>query len=202
MTNSSRIIENILNSTITGIIQFFLPAIVTFIYSTIIGWTYKISIVSVMCNIPPYVFIILFLPFCYWAIRKYIKRKMNEGIRLTGYSTYKNYEPVDMIEYNQLLWEILVKSRTLRNTQLYGDLDDIATFQELTNKLRVSSIPRCSRCGAELYFTRHDLWYTYDCVNPECGFVKRTWKSRDKMRDIAKKQYKFNLETEFYERNK
>lgn len=70
------------------------------------------------------------------------------------------------------------------------------------NNLLVNPVPRCSGCGAELYFTQHDLWYTYGCVDPNCTFVKRTWQSRDKMGDIAKKQYTFNLETEFYERNK
>ena len=53
---------------------------------------------------------------------------------------------------------------------------------------------------AELYFTQHDLWYTYDCVNPECAFKKRTWQSKDKMKDIAKKLYKYKFETEFKEK--
>ena len=76
----------------------------------------------------------------------------------------------------------------------------IETFYEISKNLRIKSVPRCLKCRAELYFTQHDLWYTYDCVNPECSFKKRTWQSEDKMKDIAEKQYKYKLETEFYEK--
>ena len=154
MVNSSRVIENILNSVITGIISFFFPLFMSLIYSIIIGWNYKISVITVISTIPIYVFAILFIPFCYWWIRKYIKGKMNEGVLLSGFSTYKNYEGVDRIEYNNLLWTILVEQRTLRHVKFYGNIDDINTFQELTNNLLVGPTPRCSRCGAELYFTQ------------------------------------------------
>ena len=186
MVNSSRIIENIINSVITGIISFLLPLILPLIYSTIVGWNCKISIVTVMNNIPPYVFAILFLPFCYWTIQKYIKRKMNEGISWIVLND-KNYEDIGEIEYNDLVWIVQINNHTLRHIESYGNIDDFKTFQKLINNLRIKSTPRCSKCGAELYSTRHDLWYTHSCVNPDCSFIKRTWQSTNKMRNIAKK---------------
>ena len=201
MVNSSRIIENIINSVITGIISFFLPLILSLIYSITIGWNYKISVITVMSNIPPYVFAILFLPFCYWVIRRYIKRKMNEGNSWVITLNDDNYDDIDRIEYNDLLWIVQINSHTLRQVKLYGNIDDYKTFQKLINNLRIKSNPRCSKCGAELYFTQHNLWYSHSCVNPDCSFIKRTWQSTDKMRNIAKKQFKFKLETEFFERN-
>ncbi len=196
MVYSSRIIDNILNSVITGIISFFLPLI----FSIIVGLNNKISIVTVISNIPPYVFTILFLPFCYWAIRKYIKGKMNEGITYIV-SNDKNYVDIGEIEYNDLLWIVQINNHTLRHIELYGNIDDYETFQKLINNLKIKSNPRCSKCGAELYSTRHDLWYTHSCVNQDCFFIKRTWQSTDKMKNIAKKQFKFKLETEFFEKN-
>lgn len=197
MINISKIIENTLNNIITGIVIFFLPVI----YPTIIGMIYKVSIVEVMYSIPIYGYLILFLPFILWGTGKYIKKKMNEGISWVGVSTYHDYENIDKIKYNELLWIVQLKNSSLRHMQYYGDLDKYETFNEIINNIRIKSNPRCSKCGAELYFTQHDLWYTYDCVNPECSFKKRTWQSEDKMKDIAEKQYKYKLETEFYEKN-
>lgn len=196
MANGSKIIENIFNSIITGIVSFFLPLIISFIYSVIIGWNFKISIVTVMCNIPIYIYLILLIPFCFWIIRKYIKRKMSEGVHLIGYSSIHNYEDIGQIEYNDLIWIIQANSNSLRRIQVYWNFDDeYRNFQELLNNINVKSAPRCPKCGAELYHTVHDMWYTYDCVN--CSFKKRTLKSRDKMMDIAKKQFKYKLECEF-----
>ena len=197
MINISKIIESILNSIIIGIMNFFLPII----YPTIIGIIYKVSIVEVIYSTPLYVYLILFIPFILWGTGKYIKKKMNEGISWVGVSTYHDYEDIGHITYNELLWTAQVKSSTLRHAQYYGDMREYETFNDIIKNIRIKSSPRCSKCGAELYFTRHDLWYTYDCVNPECSFIKRTWQSEEKMKDIAEKQYKFKLETEFYEKN-
>lgn len=198
MSNTSKIIENILNSIITGIISFLLPIVIPCICSIIIGFSYKVSIIEVISNIPLYVYLILFLPFMLWVIRKYINKKMNEGILGIVVFTYEGYEDIGEIEYNDLIWVVQVKSRILRDAQFYGN--EYWTFNKLINNIQLNSSPRCSKCGAELYFTRHDLWYTYDCVNQGCSFIKRTWQSKDKMKDIAKKQYKYKVEMEFYEK--
>lgn len=202
MINTSRIIENILNSIITGIIALSLPIILPSIYSTLIGLSYKVSIVEVMHSIPIYIYLILLLPFILWSTGKYINKKMNEGISWVGVSTYHNYLDIDHIDYNDLLWTVQVKSSSFRHVQYYGNIKEYETFNEISKNIRIKSGPRCSKCGAELYFTQHNLWYTYDCVNPECSFKKRTWQSEDKMKDIAKKQYKYKLETEFFEKRK
>ena len=189
-----------LNSVITGIVTFLLPIILSGIYSTIIGFSYKVSIFEVMHSIPIYIYLILFLPFILWGTRGYIKKKMNEGISWGGIYTYDDYENIDKIKYNDLLWIVQLKNSSLRHLQYYGDLDKYKTFNEIINNIRINSNPRCSKCGAELYFTQHDLWYTYDCVNTECSFKKRTWQSKDKMKDIVKKQYKYKFGTEFKEK--
>lgn len=198
MANNSKIIENIFNSIITGIVSFFLPLIISFIYSVVIGWNFKVSIFTVMCNIPIYIYLILLIPFCFWIIRKYAKRKMNEGVHLVGFSSIHNYENVDQIEYNNLIWIIQVNSHSLRHSQFYWNINEYKSFQEILTNINVKSTPRCPKCGAELYYSEHDLWHEYECVN--CSFKKRTWKSRDKMIDIAKKLYKYKLECEFNEK--
>lgn len=200
--NSSKIMENILNSIITGIISFSLPIILPFIYSLIMEWMYDIPIWKGLFNISVHVYIVLFIPFGFWIIRKYIKTKMNEGVLWSGIIRNKKYEDIDQFEYNELLWTIQINSYSLNHAQVYGNIDDYGTFQEIINNLGIKHNPRCSKCGAELYYTRHDLWYTYDCVNPDCSFVKRTLQSRDKMKDISLKQYKYKLELEFKENNK
>ena len=196
MIKISKIIENVLNNIITGIICLLLPSI----YSTIIGSINNVSMIEVMCNIPVHIYLILFIPFILWVTRKCIKKKMNEGISLLGVSTYHDYQDIGHITYNDLLLIVQLKNSSFRHVQYYGNIKEYETFYEISKNLRIKSGPRCPKCGAELYFTQHDLWYTYDCVNPECSFKKRTWQSEDKMKDIAEKQYKYKLETEFYEK--
>lgn len=123
---------------------------------------------------------------------------MSEGVHLIGLSSVRNCEDIDQLEYNNLIWIIQVNSHSLRHSQVYWNHNKYKHFQELLNKINVKSTPRCPQCGAELYYSPHDLWYAYECVN--CSFKKRTWKSRDKMMDIAKKLYKYKLECEFNEK--
>lgn len=200
MSTESKFTENLLNSIVTGIINFFLPLIIPAIYSCVIGQNHGYSMIETMLKIPNFIYLLLCIPFCYWAIRKIIKGKINEGISWVIGLNNEKYEDIGVIEYNKLLWIIQIDTYTKRHTELNLSLNKNKTFQVLMDNIRIKSDPRCSKCGAELYFTQHDLWYTYDCINPKCSFKKRTWQSNDKMKNIAKKQYKYELETEFYEK--
>lgn len=202
MVNESKLIENIFDSVITGIISFFLPFLLSSVYKLIISLNYKISIINVRGNIPTYIYLILFIPFLYWLVRKYIKSKMNEGIKSIITYNSANFEYLDEIECNGLIWIVQLNRNSLRKIQNNIYLDDYEMYKEAIDNLNIGFYPRCPKCGAELYFTRHHLWYTYDCVNPECSFIKRTWQSKDKMRDIAKKLYKFKLKFEFLDKKK
>lgn len=53
MIKISKIIENVLNNIITGIICLLLPSI----YSTIIGSINNVSMIEVMCNIPVHIYL-------------------------------------------------------------------------------------------------------------------------------------------------
>lgn len=148
MINTSRIIENTLNNIITGIVIFSIPVI----YSAIIGFIYKVSIVEVMHSIPIYTYLTLFILFILWGTRKYIKKKMNEGISGAGVSTYQNYEDIDNINYNNLLWIVQVKNSSFRHAQYYGDTHENEAFNDVIKNIRIKSSPPLLKMRSRIIF--------------------------------------------------
>lgn len=83
------------------------------------------------------------------------------------------------MEYNKMIW-IIEKNIQPHHT------------------IHINEIPLCPKCSTELYFLEHDLWYSYDCTNPSCSFIKRTWESNDKMRTKIKMIYKHEKQKKYF----
>lgn len=196
MNKQTKLHELILNETIKGTITLLIPIIFPSIYSTLVSWNYNIPIISVMFSIPTYIYGILCAPFIYWFVRKYyIHKKMNEGITKNIGLIGTRYVDVGEHKYNDLIWIIQVDEYTFRRSQL-PTVNKYQRIIKILDSLVVSSEPKCPYCGAGLHFHKHDLYYSYKCVNPECKFIKRTWESNSKMRDIAKKQFQHYVKME------
>lgn len=200
MSKKFKLHEIILSETIKECIPFLLPIILPAIYSTVVSWNYKIPIISVISSIPLYVYGILSLPFIYWIVKKYyIHKKMDEGNNKHVGVIPRSPVDIDVWEYNDLIWTVQSNEHTLHKNQLPTISDEIR-IKNILDSINLSHEPKCPKCGAGLYFQRHGLWYSYDCVNPKFSFIKRTWESNNKMRDIAKKQYTYSFESKFLEK--
>ena len=157
---------NIKDMVVGSLISYIISNILSYIISLIIDETFMNQII----NIPFYIYGLIFTPFIFWILRKIIRSKMNEGI-VDHISFGETYKTIAKIEYNKMIW-IIEK--------------DI----QPPNRIHINETPLCPKCGTELYFLEHDLWYSYDCANPSCFFIKRTWESNDKMRTKIKMIYK------------
>ena len=200
MSKKFKLHEIILSETVKAILAVLLPIILPTAYSTIISWNYNIPIISVMTSIPIYIYGFLCIPFIYLFVRKYyIHKKMNEGKHEHVGSIVRSPVDIDHWQYNDLIWIIRTNEYTLRKNEL-PTINKATRIKNILDSITISYEPKCPKCGAGLYFQEHDLYYSYDCVNPECSFIKRTWESKNKMRDIAKKQYKYSVESKFLEK--
>lgn len=170
------IIEKTYENIISGIINAILPIVIPSIYSYITKTPLK-----TIYELPFYIYILLFVPLLFWIIRILIKAKMEEGVEhyLPNYMT--KYIAVDNILYKKILWIVEIPDKYER-----------CDIPVIKNHFKVSSKPKCSNCGTELEFTKHDMWYTWKCIN--CNFVKRTWISKDRLISRAEKKFKRKLE--------
>ena len=161
---------NIKDMILGAIISYIISNTMTFILSNLITLIFgKIELLPL--TLPNYIYGILFTPVIFILIRKIIHSKMKEGIVDSIYVSTE-YKPISKIKYNDMIWTV--------QKDLYSP-----------KHIRIYDTPTCPKCGAELYFQKHDLWYSYDCANPNCSFIKRTWESKDKMRLKAKMLYKY-----------
>lgn len=155
---------------IGAIISYFISNILTYILSNLIKLIFEKNELLPI-TIPNYIFGILFTPFIFLLMRKIIHSKMKEGITDSIYIGTE-YKTISKIMYNNMNWIV--------QKDIYPP-----------KYIHIKYTPLCPKCGAELYYQEHDLWYSYDCVNPKCSFIKKTWESNDKMRSKAKMLYNY-----------
>lgn len=169
---SKKAYENI----ISGIISVFSPIIIINLYKYIT----KIPLKTIY-NLPFYIYLLLFLPLSFWIIRIIIKAKMEEGVHHYIPNYIIKYKDCGYLVYKGIYWIIQIPE------EYYYE-----SIPFVKNHLNVSKEPRCNKCGTKLEFTKHDLWYTWKCVN--CNFIERTFIAPDRLRSRVKKKYERLLE--------
>lgn len=182
--------SNLLNSlgrvfegVIIGILTFFIPIIYPFVLSFFNGVSFK----QIIFVIPSYVYFILLLPFIFWIIVYCIRSKMKKGISSWGVFSvpYNGYKIIGGYYYKDLLWEVQVPNNLV-----------IPFYEEskYLDEIHIKYPPRCPNCKTELDFSEHWLWYTWECIDESCGFIKRTWNSTDILESNVKKLVKREIE--------
>ncbi len=178
------IIEKAYENIISGIINAILPIVIPSIYSYITNTPLK-----AIYELPFYIYILLFVPLIFWIIRILIKAKMEEGIG-DYYQDYNTeYDNCGHVIYKDIYWIIQIPQNHRKKS-----------ISLVKNQLNVSEEPKCNKCGTKLEFTKHDMWYTWKCVN--CDFVKRTLISPDRLYSRVEKKYERWLELKEEEKKK
>lgn len=178
------ILEKAYENIISGIINALLPIIIPSVYSYITKTPLK-----TIYELPFYIYLLLFVPLLFWIIRILIKAKMEEGVEhyLPNYMT--EYINCGHLVYKDIYWIIQIPK------EYRGKPISI-----VKNHLNVSEEPKCNECGTKLEFTKHDMWYTWKCVN--CNFVKRTLIAPDRLYSRVEKKYERWLEIKEEEKKK
>lgn len=172
------ILEKAYENIISGIITVLFPIIIHSIHSYIIKTPLK-----TIYELPFYIYILLFAPLLLWIIRILIKAKMEEGVNHSLSIYVIDYINYGHIIYEDIYWIIQIPKK------YYGKPISI-----VKNHLNVSKEPKCNYCGTKLEFTKHDMWYTWKCIN--CNFVKRTLIAPDRLYSRAEKKFERYLEIE------
>lgn len=178
------ILEKAYENIISGIINALLPIIIPSTYSYLTKTPLR-----TIYELPFYIYLLLFVPLLFWIIRILIKAKMEEGVEyyLPDYTTkYINY---GHIVYKDIYWIIQIPK------EYYGKSISI-----VKNHLNVLEEPKCNNCKTKLEFTKHDMWYTWKCVN--CNFVKRTLIAPDRLYSRVEKKFERWLEIKEEEKKK
>lgn len=178
------ILEKAYENIISGIINALLPIIIPSAYSYLTKTPLK-----TIYELPFYIYLLLFVPLLFWIIRILIKAKMEECVEyyLPDYTTkYINY---GHIVYKDIYWIIQIPK------EYHGKSISI-----VKNHLNVSEEPKCNKCKTKLEFTKHDMWYTWKCVN--CNFVKRTLIAPDRLYSRVEKKFERWLEIKEEEKKK
>ena len=179
------VVEKAFENIIYGIISAILPIIIPSIYSYITKTPLK-----TINELPRYIYGLLFIPFIFWIIRIFVKAKMEEGIEpYISSRMMTEYIDSDYLVYKDIYWLIQIPKKYHRRS-----------VSNIKNNINVLIKPKCNNCGTKLELMKHDMWYTWKCVN--CNFVKRTLISPDRLYSRVEKKYERWLDLKKEEKKK
>lgn len=186
MINKDNLVKIILNNIVEGAISFII-GLIPFLYAYFSSIFNNMTFYEYLKSISWYIYIIFFIPFIAMLIIVVIKSKMKEGT-LPFRIVYCGFTTICRYNYNGLCWDISISS----------DYDDHPSLYQILNHFNVEDTPRCPKCGTKLEYSKHLLWYTWNCI--ECNFKYRTWNSHQKMVKRVKYLFERKLEKELEER--
>ena len=100
---------------------------------------------------------------------------MEEGVEYYLPNNVHDYIDCGYVKYKDIKWIIQIPKEYCEETTPI-----------IKKHLHTAEEPKCYKCGTKLEFTKHNLWYTWKCVN--CNFVKRTFISPDRLKSRTKKK--------------